>query len=63
MPIRIPEEDIERVKAECDLVALVQSRGVTLKQQGSNWTGLCPFHDDQKTVDRVRRSGRTKPTV
>jgi len=53
MPIRIPEEDIERVKAECDLVALVQSRGVTLKQQGANWTGLCPFHDDKKTPNLI----------
>jgi len=53
MPIRVPEEDIERVKAECDLVALVQSRGVTLKQQGANWTGLCPFHDDKKTPNLI----------
>jgi len=53
MPIRIPEEDIERVKSSCDLVALVQSRGVTLKQQGANWTGLCPFHDDKKTPNLI----------
>ncbi len=36
MPGRIAEEEIERVKAEADLVALVQSRGVALKQQGAN---------------------------
>ena len=45
---RIPEEEISRIKAESDLVALIQSRGTVLKQQGSNWTGLCPFHDDRR---------------
>ena len=35
MPWRIPEADIERVKRETDLLALVQSRGVELKKHGS----------------------------
>ena len=34
MPWRIPEAEIERVKRETDLVALVQSRGVELKKHG-----------------------------
>ncbi len=58
MPRRIPEEDIERVKGETDLVALIQSRGVSLKQQGSNWTGLCPFHDDAKTPNLIVTPGK-----
>jgi len=53
MPGRIAEEEIERVKAEADLVALVQSRGVALKQQGANWTGFCPFHEDRKTPNLI----------
>ena len=39
--------DIERVKSTVDLVALVQSSGVTLKRQGRNWLGRCPFHADK----------------
>ena len=50
---RIPEDEIERVKGAADLVALIQSRGVSLKQQGGNWTGLCPFHDDRKTPNLI----------
>ena len=34
MSWRIPETDIERVKRETDLQALVQSRGVELKKHG-----------------------------
>ena len=50
---KIPESEIERVKRETDLVALIQSRGVALKQQGTNWTGLCPFHEDQNTPNLI----------
>ena len=46
---RIPETEIARIKTETDLVALIQSRGVALKQQGENWIGLCPFHGDKDT--------------
>ena len=50
---RIPEEELERVKRETDLVALIQSRGTVLKQKGTNWTGLCPFHDDKQTPNLI----------
>lgn len=50
---RIPETEIERIKTETDLVALIQSRGVVLNQQGSNWTGLCPFHEDKDTPNLI----------
>jgi DNA primase catalytic core len=50
---RIPETEIDRIKRETDLVALIQSRGTVLKQQGANWTGLCPFHDDSKTPNLI----------
>jgi DNA primase catalytic core len=47
MPWRIPEAEIERVKRETDLVALVQSRGVELKKHGAkDFIGRCPFHQD-----------------
>ena len=50
---RIPETEIDRIKQDTDLVALIQSRGVKLKQQGKNWTGLCPFHSDKKTPNLI----------
>ena len=43
---RIPEGELERLKRETDLVALVKASGVALKKRGADWTGLCPFHDD-----------------
>ena len=46
MPM-IPEDEIERIKREADLAAVVRSRGVALKPQGGDLVGLCPFHDDK----------------
>jgi DNA primase catalytic core len=45
---KIPESEIERVKHQADLLALVRSRGVELKKHGSkDWIGRCPFHQDR----------------
>ena len=55
---RIPETEIDRIKRETDLVALIQSRGTVLKQQGANWTGLCPFHDDSQTPNLIVTPGK-----
>lgn len=44
---RIPEAEIERLKAEIPLVRLAEARGVKLKQHGADLHGLCPFHDDR----------------
>jgi DNA primase catalytic core len=43
---RIPESEIERIKRDTDLVALVQAAGVELRRHGANLVGRCPFHDD-----------------
>ena len=44
---RIPESEIDRLKRETDLAALVRSRGVELERHGSkDLVGKCPFHDD-----------------
>lgn len=46
---RIPEVEIERMKRETDLVALVRSRGIELHKHGSkDFAGKCPFHADDK---------------
>jgi DNA primase catalytic core len=55
---RIAESIISQIKTETDLVALIQSRGTTLKKQGANWTGLCPFHDDQETPNLIVTPGK-----
>ena len=44
---RIPDADIERMKAEVSLVRLVEASGVTLEKRGADHVGRCPFHDDK----------------
>ncbi len=51
--MRIPDADITRLKADTDLVGLIQSRGIALKQHGRNWTGRCPFHDDTEHANLI----------
>ncbi len=46
MPM-IPDDEIEKIKRESDLAAVVRSRGVALKPQGADLVGLCPFHEDK----------------
>jgi DNA primase len=43
----IPDDEIERIKRESDLAAVVRARGIELKPQGHDLVGLCPFHDDK----------------
>lgn len=43
----IPEQEIERLKQSISLVALLQRQGFELKQQGKDYVGRCPFHDDK----------------
>jgi len=44
---RIPEQELERLKREVDLVALVRSKGISLEAHGKDLIGLCPFHNDK----------------
>lgn len=43
---RIPESELERLKAEVSLLRLVESSGVKLERRGKDRAGLCPFHAD-----------------
>jgi DNA primase catalytic core len=52
MPM-IPEDEIERIKRETDLAAVIRSRGMELKPQGHDLVGLCPFHEDHDPSLRV----------
>ena len=42
----LTDAEIEKIKAETDLAAVVRSRGVALAPQGGDLIGLCPFHED-----------------
>jgi DNA primase len=42
----IPDEDVARVRAATDIVALVGEHAA-LKRQGQRWVGLCPFHGEK----------------
>jgi len=51
---RIPETDIERVKRETDLLALIRSRGIELRKHGGkDWVGKCPFHEDNDSPNFI----------
>ena len=42
----IPDEDVARVRASTDIVALIGEH-VALKRVGRRWSGLCPFHAEK----------------
>jgi DNA primase len=42
----IPDEDVTRVRAATDIVALIGEHAA-LKRQGRRWVGLCPFHGEK----------------
>lgn len=44
--MQIPEEIIERIKQENDIVDIV-SESVKLKKAGRSYSGLCPFHHEK----------------
>jgi DNA primase len=53
---RIPDDELERLKREADLVELVRESGVELKGKGDTVIGLCPWHDDRKPSLVVTKS-------
>ncbi|EKQ50313.1 MULTISPECIES: DNA primase [unclassified Clostridium] len=44
--MQIPEEVIENIKQQNDIVDII-SENVRLKKSGRNYMGLCPFHNDK----------------
>jgi DNA primase len=45
--------DFDAIKASTDIVRVIENYGVTLKPQGKDHVGLCPFHDDHEPSLRV----------
>jgi len=45
---RIPESELERLKAEISVERLVEASGVQLTKTGKDLVGKCPFHEDRE---------------
>lgn len=43
---RIPDSELDRLKAQVSVERLVESSGIELKKAGKDWLGRCPFHAD-----------------
>lgn len=43
---RIPNDAIQTVLSQIDIVQLIQTR-LTLKKSGQNWSACCPFHNEK----------------
>ncbi len=43
---QIPENELERLKADISVERLVEATGISLKKSGKDLLGQCPFHDD-----------------
>ncbi len=46
---RIPDSELDRLKAEVSLVQLIEGAGYTLSRQGKDWAMRCPFHAGDDT--------------
>ena len=45
---RIPDAELERLKAEVSVERLVEASGITLVKSGKDRLGKCPFHEDRE---------------
>ena len=46
---RIPDDELERLKAEVSLARLIESQGLTLTSQGKDLACRCPWHEGDDT--------------
>jgi DNA primase len=49
----VPKIDFDAIKRTVDVTAVIEGYGVTLKKEGRDYVGLCPFHDDTQPSLRV----------
>lgn len=45
---RIPDAELERLKAEISVERLVEASGIALTKTGKDLVGKCPFHEDRE---------------
>lgn len=45
---RIPDAELERLKAEVSVERLVEASGIALTKTGKDLVGKCPFHEDRE---------------
>ncbi|MGH9314365.1 MAG: CHC2 zinc finger domain-containing protein [Vicinamibacterales bacterium] len=53
--MRIPRDDLRRIKAANDLCEVVREQGIVLRRRGRTYFGLCPFHCEQTASFAVSR--------
>jgi DNA primase len=46
---------LDAIKQQSDLVAVVREQGITLRRRGRTYFGLCPFHAERKPSFGVSR--------
>jgi twinkle protein len=49
----IQQSCIDEVKAKANIVEVIGGEGVKLKREGTNWVGLCPFHDEKSPSFKI----------
>ena len=55
---RIPESELDRLKAEVSLVQLIEGAGYTLKPQGKDLAMRCPLHEGDETPSFIVTPGK-----
>lgn len=55
----ISRETINLVREKTDIVALIESKGVSLRRSGQGYVGLCPVHNESGPSFHVKTSSQT----
>jgi len=54
-PALYSRAQLDAIKRETDLVAVVRGHGIALRRRGRTYFGLCPFHGEQTASFAVSR--------
>ena len=58
MAQRIPQEVIETVRSQTNIVEVI-GQYVQLKKSGKNYLGLCPFHEERNHPSLLQKTSRS----
>jgi DNA primase len=56
MPAPFSRAQLDAVKQQSDLVAVIREHGIALKRRGRTYFGLCPFHAEHTASFAVSRA-------